>query len=83
MELANLVNTGKGKGKMIVGNNNDNYKGNKPSGSRTTPNAAIGPTNSSKVLMCLSKLVEPLPHLVYKFQNLILKSVITVSPLNI
>ncbi|KAB2617698.1 hypothetical protein D8674_013567 [Pyrus ussuriensis x Pyrus communis] len=41
MELANLLNIGKGKGKMIVGNENDNYKGNKPSRSRTTPNATI------------------------------------------
>ncbi|CAN6687452.1 unnamed protein product [Malus baccata var. baccata] len=48
LELANLVNTSKGKGKIIVGNKNDNYKGNKPSGSRTTPNATIGPKKQFK-----------------------------------
>ncbi|KAB2599861.1 disease resistance protein [Pyrus ussuriensis x Pyrus communis] len=48
VELANLVNTSKGKGKMIVGNKNDNCKGNKPSGSLTTPNAAIGPKKQFK-----------------------------------
>lgn len=43
MELANLVNNAKGDGKMIMSNKNENYKGNKPSGPRNTPNTALGP----------------------------------------
>ncbi|KAB2599251.1 hypothetical protein D8674_009522 [Pyrus ussuriensis x Pyrus communis] len=54
MELANLVNTGKGKGKMIVWNKNDNYKGNKPSGSQTTLNDAIGPKKQFKAKRMLT-----------------------------